>query len=96
METARGSSKGRKGGGRGSGDRREDDRERRDEPQEREKINNVRAKAKKWGGLCRTGYFGRNLIVQAMYFGRMRYWLYSINMTKKLVNIVQKDADILW
>ena len=35
VEKARGSSKGRKGGGRGSGERREDDRDNRSQPRER-------------------------------------------------------------
>ena len=60
-----------------------------------EKINKVRTLAQQWIGLKRTQYFGRNLIVQGMYYGRLRYWLYSINMDKKLYAVVQKDADIL-
>jgi hypothetical protein len=31
-----------------------------------------------------------------MYFGRLRYWLYSLHMNKKITAVVQKDADILW
>ena len=61
-----------------------------------EKIASVRQKTKQWLGLKRTQYFGRNLIVQGMYLGRLRYWLYSINMSKSICAIVQKDADILW
>jgi hypothetical protein len=61
-----------------------------------QKVLATRDKAKQWVGLFRNSYFGRNLIVQAMYFGRLRYWLYSLNMPKKTRKIVQKDADILW
>ena len=39
---------------------------------------------------------GRNLIVQGCYYGRLRYWLYSINMNKSTAEIVQRDANILW
>ena len=46
--------------------------------------------------LRRRGYFGRDLIVQSMYFGRMRYWLYSVEMPKNRVIDVQTQADILW
>ena len=60
-----------------------------------EKINKVRTLAQQWIGLKRSQYFGRNLIVQGMYYGRLRYWLYSVNMDKRLYSIVQKDADIL-
>ena len=40
--------------------------------------------------------FGRNLIVQGMYFGRMRYWLFSLCMSRKQIERAQLDADILW
>ena len=42
------------------------------------KVESVRDKATHWVGLFRASYFGRNLIVQAMYFGSLRYWLYSL------------------
>ena len=60
------------------------------------KLEEVRAKARKWTGLFRTGYFGRNLVVQAMFLGRLRYWLYSVPMSRKVAALVQNDADILW
>jgi len=60
------------------------------------KINSTRSKTKLWVGLSRSTYYGRNLITQAMYFGRLRYWLYSLRMTTNILGIVQKDADILW
>ena len=37
------------------------------------KLEAVRELSKRWGGLFRTGYFGRNLVVQAMFLGRLRY-----------------------
>jgi hypothetical protein len=60
------------------------------------KINSTRGKTALWVGLSRASYFGRNLITQAMYFGRLRYWLYSLRMSKQIMKIIQKDADILW
>ena len=60
------------------------------------KLEAVREVSKRWGGLFRTGYFGRNLVVQAMFLGRLRYWLYSIPMPRKIVRMVQDDADTLW
>jgi hypothetical protein len=60
------------------------------------KIEEVRCKAEKWVALHRQGYHGRNLVVQAMYFGSLRFWLYSIFMDKQTTITVQKDADILW
>ena len=60
------------------------------------KINTVRKIATQWLGLKRAKYLGRNLIVQGCYYGRLRYWLYSINMNKSAAEIVQRDANILW
>ena len=34
--------------------------------------------------------------MQGCFFGRLRYWLYSIYMDPKLCATVQADADILW
>ena len=34
--------------------------------------------------------------MQAMFLGRLRYWLYSVPMPKAVVNMVQADADTLW
>ena len=62
----------------------------------KKKLAEVREKAKKWTALLRCGYAGRNLVVQAMYFGRFRYWLYSMIMPPDIVAEVQQDANILW
>ena len=60
------------------------------------KIQATRDKANRWAGLHRSGFFGRNLVVQTMYFGRLRYWLWSLPMNKTLRAKVQADADRLW
>ena len=60
------------------------------------KIGSIRQKTTSWVGMYRTGYLERNLIVQGCYLGRMRYWVYSIGQNKYTVEVVQKDADVLW
>jgi hypothetical protein len=60
------------------------------------KLEEVRSKSRKWVGLFRNGYFGRNLVVQAMFLGRLRYWLYSVPMSVKIRALVQNDSDVLW
>ena len=40
------------------------------------KLEAVRTRSRKWAALFRAGYFGRNLVVQAMFLGRLRYWLF--------------------
>ena len=62
----------------------------------KKKIEDVRTLSRRWVGLFRTGYFGRNLVVQAMYLGRLRYWLFSLPMSKQIITMVQQDADTLW
>ena len=62
----------------------------------KKRIEAVQAKSERWKGLYRSSYFGRNLIVQAIYFGSLRYWLFSIFMEKEILQIVQRDADQLW
>ena len=60
------------------------------------KLEAVHQKSKNWLRLLRTTYPGRNLIVQSMYFGSVRYWLYTLQMTKEIKQKMQKEADILW
>ena len=57
------------------------------------KIAATRDKAQQWVGLFKNSYFGRNLIVQGMYFGRMRYWLYSLMMPKKVSEIGRDESS---
>ena len=59
------------------------------------KINKVRKLTESWLQLPRTKYFGRNMLVQALYFGRLRYWVYSLTQSRNTMEVVQKDADIL-
>ena len=62
----------------------------------RKKVEATRDISRQRHGLTRCGYAGRNLIVQAMYFGRYRYWLYSTLMDKQTRKQIQDDADSLW
>ena len=60
------------------------------------KVAEVREKSKRWAGLLRSSYAGRNLIVQGCYFGRLRYWLYTLPLPLEIRKMVQADADTLW
>ena len=36
-------------------------------------------------------------MVQAMYYGRYRYWVWSLPMSKVVVNMIQADAtQLIW
>ena len=52
------------------------------------KIKAVRSRANRWSNLFRSGYFGRNLVVQAMYFGSLRYWLWSLHIDRSTITTV--------
>jgi hypothetical protein len=60
------------------------------------KLETVIEKAQQWAKLHKCSYNGRNLIVQAMFFGSLRYWLYTIKMDQHTKNKIQHLADILW
>ena len=60
------------------------------------KMAEIEKMASRWISLKRSTYFGRNLIVQAMYFGKLRYWLYNLFMNKALRTRIQAGADQLW
>ena len=47
------------------------------------KIKDVRKVAQSWTGLIRASKEGRNMVVQSCYYGRMRYYIYSICPPKK-------------
>lgn len=61
-----------------------------------EKIQSIREKATYWTRMFYSGLTGRNLIAQLLYLGRLRYWMYSMFMTRQIRDIVQKDLEILW
>ena len=60
----------------------------------RKKIEAVGNKAKRWTRLSRASALGRNLIVQAMFYGRLRYWVYSVHMSQPIRALVQKQAGM--
>ena len=50
-----------------------------------------------WPAMRRLSIKGRNLILQSMYYGSFRFWLYSIEMPDILLQYLHSDArHILW
>ena len=50
-----------------------------------------------WPAMRRLSIKGRNLILQSMYYGSFRFWLYSIEMPDILLDYLHSDArHILW
>ena len=65
--------------------------------EKRKERRNINAKAKRWVGLFKSSRAGRNLVVQGMYYGSFRYWLYSTFINKRAINkIASNAARLLW
>ena len=63
----------------------------------KQKLKAVRAKSKRWLGMYRSTYFGRTLVVQAMYLGSLQYWLHSLLMSRAMTAQIQADVDrLVW
>ena len=60
------------------------------------KLDEVNTCSQNWIALKRNTYAGRNLIVQSMYFEKIRYWLYNLPMNKSIKDKIQTGADQLW
>ena len=56
------------------------------------KVDAINAKAKRWVGLFKSSRAGRNLVVQGMYYGSFRYWLYSTFINKRTINKIASNA----
>jgi hypothetical protein len=58
-----------------------------------QKLEDIQSHSKRWMALFQHSYFhGRNLI-QGMYFGKQRYWLFSLVMPDSCIQKVQAEAD---
>ena len=53
----------------------------------KKKMAAVDEMARRWVGLFRASRAGRTLVVQAMYYGRFRYWLYSTPISVGAVRV---------
>ncbi len=61
------------------------------------KIVSIDAKTQKWINLYKHSFSGRNLLVQSMYYGSFRYWLYSTHINKTTINKIAAQASrMLW
>ena len=52
----------------------------------------VKARVTQWPCMRRLSITGRNMLLQAIYYGSFRFWLYFMVLPRSLVKIMEEDA----
>ena len=55
----------------------------------------VKARVALWPSLRRLSTTGRNLLLQTVYYGSFRYWLYCLVMPPSVVAMIESDAKLM-
>jgi hypothetical protein len=54
-------------------------------------------RAAAWNGLARLSLTGRNILLQSILYGSMRYWFFTLIVPDKIINLIKQDAKaLLW
>ena len=57
----------------------------------------VKMRAVHWNGLARLSITGRNILLQAILYGSMRYWFFSLTVPQTIIDLLESDAkELLW
>ena len=57
----------------------------------------VKARVAHWTGLGRLTLVGRNMLLQSIIYGSLRYWFFTLPVPPELVKLVESDAhELLW
>ena len=57
----------------------------------------VKARVSLWPSIRRLSLTGRNLLLQSIFYGSFRYWLYFLVVPQSIIDIIESDAkQILW
>ena len=61
------------------------------------KYRQVKARVARWPSLRRLSVQGRNMLLQAVYYGMFRFWLYAMVLPSSVIKLMEEDAkQILW
>jgi hypothetical protein len=61
------------------------------------KYREVKARVARWPSLRRLSLKGRNMLLQSIYYGMFRFWLYSMVLPSSILKLMDEDAkQILW
>ena len=57
----------------------------------------VKARVSLWPSIRRLSLTSRNLLLQSIFYGSFRYWLYFLVVPQSIIDIIESDAkQILW
>ena len=57
----------------------------------------VKRRVSKWNGLAKLSLTGRNMLLQSILYGSMRYWFFTLIVPDSIVDIIELDAKaLLW
>ena len=58
------------------------------------KLNDVRARIAAWKSMSHLSLTGRSLLVQAILYGSVRFWFFSLVTPNFIIDEVQNDASV--
>ena len=57
----------------------------------------VKARLTKWHGLSHLSLTGRNILLQSILYGSIRYWLFTMVPPPEVIELIESDAkELLW
>ena len=63
----------------------------------RSRYRTVKARVSLWPSIRRLSLKGRNLLLQSIFYGSFRYWLYFLVMPQPIIDMIESDAkQMLW
>jgi hypothetical protein len=63
----------------------------------RSKYRKIKQRVGNWRGTGRLTVTGRNILLQSILYGSMRYWLFSIELPDEILKLFESDAkNLLW
>ena len=59
------------------------------------KYQEVKQRIALWPSLSRLSISGRNLLLQSILYGCLRYWFFSLILPQRIVDLIESDAKQL-
>ena len=62
-----------------------------------ERYRTVKARTTHWNGLARLSITGRNILLQSILYGSLRYWFFTMCVPDSIITMLEADAkELLW
>ena len=62
-----------------------------------DRYKTVKMRTVHWNGLTRLSITGRNILLQSILYGCMRYWFFSLIVPQTIIDLLESDAkELLW